>query len=486
MNYVSTIFLILAVMTTGVVFEENIGSETSVITKLSERADLLTTGTENGGLTNTEQRNRHDPDQLQRKNKTAGIQQTTEILNNPLSDIDNDNLDNVQEIQNYGTSPVNPDTDGDGLTDGEEVKHLDTDPTKPDTDNDGLDDGKEISVGTNPTIPDTDSDNLTDAEEVLRYETNPTQADTDDDSITDSREIFERQTDPTQADTDNDSLDDDVEKDYGTNPTSPDTDRDGLKDGHEITNETNPLERDTDNDRLIDGREMDIGSSPTVRDTDSDGFLDGVEVKSSKIQTASPTRKDVFLELDSTTGAQLTGDEIQRLKQAFRNSPTEQAIKLHIQRDDTMLPESESVGILDYFDGYYEDDFDNRGNGYYHLLIVNEVDDLNKDSDVTGLARGYTDGMVVQQQDNGGTGAAAFHEIGHQLGLNSEDFRGIDSTEVSGENYPSTMNYNYHDDNRYSYAGGNNTSTEFDDWNHINKYLDREQANHEYLVKPAT
>ena len=59
-----------------------------------------------------------------------------------LDDSDVDDLSDTDEINRYGTDPLNEDTDGDGIADGDEVK-LGTDPLVPDSDGDGVPDGEE-------------------------------------------------------------------------------------------------------------------------------------------------------------------------------------------------------------------------------------------------------------------------------------------------------------------------------------------------------
>lgn len=82
-------------------------------------------------------------------------------------DSDGYGLTDYEEINIYGTDPLNPDTDGDGLTDYEEAKVYGTDPLNPDTDGDGLTDYEEVKVyGTDPLNPDTDGDGYSDGEEV--------------------------------------------------------------------------------------------------------------------------------------------------------------------------------------------------------------------------------------------------------------------------------------------------------------------------------
>ncbi|MEA2071561.1 MAG: hypothetical protein U9O98_09765 [Asgard group archaeon] len=88
------------------------------------------------------------------------------------SDLDNDNLSNLGEY-NSKTNPDLPDTDGDSLLDGDELKKYYTDPLVPDyeldSDNDGLTNVEEIDVyGTDPINFDTDGDGYSDGEEVRR------------------------------------------------------------------------------------------------------------------------------------------------------------------------------------------------------------------------------------------------------------------------------------------------------------------------------
>lgn len=66
-------------------------------------------------------------------------------------DSDGDGLTDADEINIYGTNPLNPDTDGDGLTDGDEINIYGTDPLNPDTDGDSYSDGDEVRSGYNPS-----------------------------------------------------------------------------------------------------------------------------------------------------------------------------------------------------------------------------------------------------------------------------------------------------------------------------------------------
>ncbi len=64
-------------------------------------------------------------------------------------DSDEDGLKNKEELE-IGTDPLNEDTDGDGLNDFEEINTYGTDPLNEDTDEDEVSDKKEIEIGTDP------------------------------------------------------------------------------------------------------------------------------------------------------------------------------------------------------------------------------------------------------------------------------------------------------------------------------------------------
>lgn len=176
------------------------------------------------------------------------------------ADDDKDGLTNAEEAA-LGTDPKNPDSDDDGISDGDEVNIYGSDPLNLDTDGDTLYDGGELVYGTGILNPDTDGDGLSDGEEVYIYHTNPTVADTDGDGIPDGEEV-RNGTNPLQAgavvptvppaapptlpaqqtsiDSDGDGLTDAQEARYGTDPHNSDSDGDGVNDSNEIAAGTNP------------------------------------------------------------------------------------------------------------------------------------------------------------------------------------------------------------------------------------------------------
>jgi serine/threonine protein kinase len=77
-------------------------------------------------------------------------------------DDDRDGLTNGQELS-FGTLPDIRDTDRDGLDDSAEVNQFRTSPLNPDTDYDGKLDGEEVRLGLSPIFRDTDNDGTPDS-----------------------------------------------------------------------------------------------------------------------------------------------------------------------------------------------------------------------------------------------------------------------------------------------------------------------------------
>ncbi|MCU0697265.1 MAG: hypothetical protein MUC96_12125 [Myxococcaceae bacterium] len=103
------------------------------------------------------------------------------------------------------SSSTQGDSDGDGLCDGEE-RLLRTNPTSNDTDGDGLTDADELDVwGSSPINVDSDADStgnsaFFDGSELMRFGTSPTLADTDGDGRSDFQEVNQNSTNPLVAD----------------------------------------------------------------------------------------------------------------------------------------------------------------------------------------------------------------------------------------------------------------------------------------------
>ncbi len=86
-------------------------------------------------------------------------------VNDTDEDFDNDNLNNLNEYLS-NTYPLISDSDDDDLFDGDEINTYYTNPLVVDTDSDGLDDGEESSFDCVSTNPDTDNDGVLDGDEI--------------------------------------------------------------------------------------------------------------------------------------------------------------------------------------------------------------------------------------------------------------------------------------------------------------------------------
>lgn len=247
-------------------------------------------------------------------------------------DSDRDGLTDYEELNVYGTDPLDSDSDDDGLSDGDEVYTYGTDPNDADTDGDGYDDGTEVSAGSNPlsssNIPSVSSvETCTDTDNGLNYtksgsvsggywlSTNATYSDKSDTCTTglldeyycsNSTHAFYTTVNCTSVvggkyacssgvcavlDTDGDGVPDyDELYVYGTDPNKDDTDGDGYDDDDEIEAGTDPddksdhptysKQKDHDRDGLSDYDERyTYGTSPYDDDSDNDGYSDYDEVK---------------------------------------------------------------------------------------------------------------------------------------------------------------------------------------------------------------
>lgn len=84
-------------------------------------------------------------------------------LNDAEDDQDGDGLSNKYELE-IGTNPVLKDSDGDNLNDFDELNVYGTDPLNRDTDGDGAEDGIEILYGSNPLVAESSFNDSADSE----------------------------------------------------------------------------------------------------------------------------------------------------------------------------------------------------------------------------------------------------------------------------------------------------------------------------------
>lgn len=333
-------------------------------------------------------------------------------------DADGDGLSNVEELDDIGTDPEDPDTDGDGVGDGTEVRggnpavpgdprNRITDPLNPDSDDDGACDGNGAVGAACGPGEDLNNDGLRDA-----TETDNLDPDSDDDLILDGVEILDSnypgpidadpnragsQTDPLNRDSDGDGIDDGVEDtdhdgtleaDLGeTDPTESnldlDSDGDGLFDIVEDgttggDNNTDPFNPDTDGDGIRDG----------IEDTNRDGsYAEGVETDPNNPDTDGDLLCDgANSVVDICTGGEDTDNN--GLQDTDETDPRDP------DTDNDAISDGTEVLVGNY-PGLGEGSVDNDGNRDGH-----QTDPLNPDSDGDGLSDGEEDIRRDGDQDD--------------------------------------------------------------------------------------
>lgn len=246
-----------------------------------------------------------------------------------------------------------------------------------------------------------------------------------------------------------------------------DFDRDGLTNERERTLGTNPFKPDTDGDGVGDWLEVStFGTSPTRADTDGDEFSDSVELAGKPpIADADPLQRDVFVEIDYMTGQKPSRETLDRIAAVFADGPIRNpdgttGIDIHFVID-------EEIG---YATGTTAEDltrirkehFDNSSAGYHYAVFISEAGGQNTTR--TGFQSSGPQYRQMAIEYQGGDFAPTFmHELGHSLGIDAEDYEGVDSHAVSANTYRSIMNYNYADTPLRLSRG-----SPFDDWDHIN------------------
>jgi hypothetical protein len=231
------------------------------------------------------------------------------IINILDQDSDNDSLLDGDEVDKYGTDPLNNDTDGEGLNDSDEINVYHTSPLKKDSDTDGMNDSEELNfwvsvVGsadrvisfTNQagakinllTTYDSDSDGMNDGEERTFWDSIRSglcKEDSDNDGYVN---ILDK-------DSDNDGITDNTERlyfigRYAENPIL-ENNYDGDYDGDGLINILDP---DSDNDYWLDSDEIyKYKTDPINEDTDSDFIIDSkdpepLKFNSDEINTIIP------------------------------------------------------------------------------------------------------------------------------------------------------------------------------------------------------
>lgn len=197
-----------------------------------------------------------------------------------------------------------------------------------------------------------------------------------------------------------------------------------------------------------------------TKDTDKDGFNDKLEKEKDIL---NKDKKDVVLVIDYLKDVNKI--ETNTVEQKFQNAPiynrnSSNGINLHIihnnRIDDTGTVNKDD--FLDYYKNYnkYED------KGYYYAIVSDEV--YLDSSEDAGFAAKPLNTLVIQTHPNETIEQGILmHEIGHLLGLEPSDYKGID-TYYDKTKYNSVMNYNQ---NTPKFGSNEN----FNDWYHISNSM---------------
>ena len=283
----------------------------------------------------------------------------------PDSDLDEDGVSDVDEIQN-GTNPNDPDTDGDGLNDGTETD----DPDNPnDSDGDGVIDPLDPDDEDGPT-GDVDNDGKTNEEEDTNG--NGDYEDDDDDGDGIPNYLDPDDEDGPDGDPDDDGLTNEEEEDLGTDPDDEDTDGDGVDDGTETGNPDDP--NDSDGDGVIDPLDPDDEDGPKG-DPDGDG----------KINEEEDANGNGDYEDDDDDGDSIPN----YLDPDDEDGPTGDP-----DGDGQTNEEEDTNG-----NGDYEDD-DDDGDGIPNYLDPNDEDGPEGDPDDDGLTNEEEENLGSDPDDN--------------------------------------------------------------------------------------
>lgn len=225
--------------------------------------------------------------------------------------------------------------------------------------------------------------------------------------------------------------------------------------------------------------------SMMYEDTDGDGLSDVAEKNDPRLENASPNRTDVYVEVDYMTGNKPTQEQLESVKRAYANASVDnpdgsEGITVHIVVDEAVPPQSNTT--MDGVKEYKREYFDHKGLGYHYVLMVNDATKRHEGDSAAGH------GKLVGQAQNGHSMVewreqqvdhTFAHELGHSIGLQPDDFDGVDSRKYSCDLYTSVMNYNCH--NVDTLAG---EDSYFDDGEFVENNLytpDRTRLNLAYL-----
>lgn len=256
---------------------------------------------------------------------------------------------------------------------------------------------------------------------------------------------------------------------------------------------------DTDNDGVPDWWEIKWGYNPNVwddharLDPDGDG-LNNIEECYTDSWDSSPFHKDVFLEIDwmksnfANASNKPSSFFIEKMVQAFATHN----ITLHV--DEGSLGGGEEVTyranfsfaeLCDYYWNYFlHNDLNNPRKGIFHYCLVS---DYGPSPGFSFIGWDHLDSFQISAQAIAAKGThylyprsklivgGIIHELGHTLGLNVDDFGGIDNKVTTVlftkqwwqyQAYRSCMNY-WYTYTVINYSEGTHGKNDFNDWSHM-------------------
>jgi hypothetical protein len=208
-------------------------------------------------------------------------------------------------------------------------------------------------------------------------------------------------------------------------------------------------------------------SSVAFEDADEDGFVDAMEGKE-RLERASPGRMDVFVEVDWVPGAEPTREELALVERSFANLSVANpdgstGVAVHMVKGNE-LPLGDRANLT-VVSEMRDAQFANRKQGWHYMVISNAVVEnvSNESPQDRTLAGRASYGVSVVEHGATPTGVdpaceshicrntpmspddwwtvTMTHELGHSMGLRNGHFEGVDSWELSCEEYTSVMNY---------------------------------------------
>ncbi len=249
------------------------------------------------------------------------------------------------------------------------------------------------------------------------------------------------------------------------------------------------LENNASN-RLLNGMELEFGTDPEKADTSGDGYEDhllwgpmqalGLEI--------TPDSPNVFVEVDTAEGIDpLSDEQTEAIQDAFESEPSESVGPINVQFHVCHTEQADVStfdDLVEYpsdvpIDEIAPDDIPDptaekrnvTGMGFQYLLLSDGLDAGN----VQGFAPSrlfmdvgqinsfaVVDGRISSESGEMRQAAVIAHELGHTLGIGIDDYHGVDSIEVSADEYDSVMNYN-HPMDEVTFS----TGEPFDDYEHM-------------------